>query len=408
MYRLSRTSLFVSLLLASTAPAVAQASDAPAVSPTASPVTLEWNTRLRHEAVDDAAFARDADATTLRLRLGARFRWGENWSALVEGEGIGALDDHYNSGANGQVAYPVIADPEGAELNQAWIGWRNPQVGVTIGRQRLLIDNQRWVGNVGWRQNEQTFDAAALEWRPNAAITARYAWLDRVHRINGDDARDPLARERDLDSHVLDVGYARGRQQFGGYVLAHDDHDVAQASSITTGIRWSGNYVDDGQGWGWRVEAARQREYGANPLHFSHAYWLLEPSVTLHGMNVRAGWEHLGGDGQHALQAPLATLHGFNGWADKFLVTPATGLDDRYVAVAGDFGNGERASKMKWMLAWHDYVADNGGDMGREWDASLGFPLAGKLAGLVKLADYRSRGFAQDTTKLWVQLEWTH
>ncbi len=79
-----------------------------------SPVAFEWNIRLRHEMVDDAAFERDADATTLRVRAGVRFQLGSDFTALVEGEGIGAADDHYNSGANGRGAYPVIADPTGA------------------------------------------------------------------------------------------------------------------------------------------------------------------------------------------------------------------------------------------------------------------------------------------------------
>ena len=56
----------------------------------ADPFTLEANARLRHESVDDALFPRDADATTLRLRLGVRGRFGQHWSALLEGEGIAA------------------------------------------------------------------------------------------------------------------------------------------------------------------------------------------------------------------------------------------------------------------------------------------------------------------------------
>jgi hypothetical protein len=38
----------------------------------------------------------------------------------------------------------------------------------------------------------------------------------------------------------------------------------------------------------------------------------------------------------------------------------------------------------------------------------LGFPLQGKLSGLVKLADYRSQGFGSDVRKLWLQLEWSN
>lgn len=369
------------------------------------PLSWEWNARLRHETVDDDAFARDANATTLRVRLAARFRLADDWSALVEGEGIAAADDRYNSGANGSTAYPVVADPTGVELNQAWLGWQGERAAGTLGRQRILVDNQRWIGNVGWRQNEQTFDALALEWKPSAQWTARYLWLDRVHRINGDDARNPLARERELDSHAFDLAWSGASQQWGGYVLAHEDRDVALASTITTGVRWTGKHLRGGNGWGWRAEFAQQREHANNPSRFSHDYWRIEPSLTRHGVTWRAGWEHLGGDGNTALQTPLATLHAFNGAADKFLVTPPGGLEDRYVGAGGALGSGALA-KLKWTIAWHDFRADSGGDYGSELDASLAFPVRGKLTGLVKMADYRSDGFARDTTKAWLQLEW--
>ncbi len=389
---------------------LARAASSDAVAPT-SPVTLEWNARLRHESVADDAFVRDAEATTLRLRLAMRARLGAGWTAFVEGEGIAALDNGYDSGANGRTGLPVIADPTGAELNQAWLGWRNAHGSATFGRQRVLLGNQRWVGNVGWRQNEQTFDAAALEWKPSTAITARYLWLDRVHRVNGDHARNVLARERNLDTHLLDVAFAPGKQQWGAYAYAHEDRDMPAASTLTTGVRWSGERLRDGRGWGLRLEAARQRGYGNNPLSFAHDYWVVEPSLAQPGVTWRAGWEHLGGDGSHALQTPLATLHAFNGWADKFLVTPAGGLEDRYLGAGGKFGSGRWAGKLSWAAAWHNYRADTpgatGGRYGSEWDASLGFPVQGKLAGLVKLADYRSDGFGRDTTKLWLQLEWS-
>jgi hypothetical protein len=160
--------------------------------------------------------------------------------------------------------------------------------------------------------------------------------------------------------------------------------------------------VRDGNGWGLSLELARQRDYANSPLSFSHSYWLIEPSITRRGVAWRAGWEHLGGDGRHALQTPLATLHAFNGWADKFGVTPVGGLEDRYLGAAGKFAT----NRFDWQLAWHDYRADTGGRYGSEWNAALGFPLGAQLKGLVKIADYRADGFARDTTKAWVQVEW--
>ena len=372
-------------------------------------VQPEWNLRLRHEQVDDAAFEPNARADTLRLRAGLRFAFAGNWSALLEGEGVVAAGDRYNSGANGQTRFPAVIDPEGAELNQAWIGWHDTRFAATLGRQRILLDNQRWVGNVGWRQNEQTFDAIVTEWKATDALTLKYDWLASVQRVSGDRARDHLARDRGLNTHLFNVGYKMGPQQWVGYAYLHDDRDVASASTATFGLRWSADWVANGSGWAWTAEAARQSDYADNPLSFTHNYWLLEPAYSWRGITYKLGWEHLGGNGRHALQTPLATLHAFDGWADKFGTTPVGGLEDRYLSVGGKFGRiGD--GRFAWVVAYHDYRADTAtagiSNYGHEWDASLGFPLAKGLTALVKLADYRSDGYARDTTKFWLQLEW--
>ncbi len=384
--------------------AFAPALAACACAQAANPLAIEWNLRARHEHVEDAAFARDADATTLRLRLGLRAEFGHGWSASIEGEGIADSGDRHNNGANGRTAYPAVIDPDGAELNQAWVGWKHARFGATLGRQRLVFDNQRWVGDVGWRQNEQTFDAAALDFKPNDDWALRYVWADKVHRISGDDARDPLARERDLSTHLFNVAYKRGKQQWTGYAYLHDDRDVTAASTATFGLRWTGSHAAEALTWGWTAEYARQREHAGNPRDVSHAYWLLEPTLQAKGVTYRVGWEHLGGDGAHALQTPLATLHAFNGWADKFLVTPAGGIEDLYI------GAGGKAGKFTWAATYHDYRPDTafaGIDRyGRELDLSLSRPLWQDWTGLLKFADYRADDFARDTRKVWLQVEY--
>lgn len=402
MVAISRLSVLLCFACLPFAASAQTASRAVTVDPT-------WNLRLRHEQVDDGAFSRDASADTLRLRTGLKFTFPGGWSALLEGEGIASAGNQYNSGANGHTTYPAIVDASGAELNQAWVAWDGAQGSAKLGRQRILLDNQRWIGNVGWRQNEQTFDALALEYKPVAGITLRYDWLDRVHRVNGDDARDPLARERNLNTHVFNAAWKLGAQQVVGYAYLHRDQDVTRASTSTYGLRWTGDRLRDGEGWGWTAEAARQRDFGNNPLNFSHSYWLLEPAYSVRGTSIKAGWEHLGGNGSHALQTPLATLHAFNGWDDKFAVTPAGGLNDRYLSASGKFGH-VRDGRFGWVVAWHDYRADTAlaglGHYGSEWDASLGFPLATRLQALLRIADYHADHFARDTTKVWLQVEW--
>jgi hypothetical protein len=380
----------------------------PAAAQDATRFAFEWNLRTRWEQVDDDAFARQADAGTARLRAGLRGTFPRGWSGLLEVEAIGAFADDYNSGANWRTAYPSVVDPQGMELNELWFAHQGPHSVLRLGRQHLALDNQRWLGASGWRQNEQTFDAIAWEWTFAPQWTLRVDELARVHRVNGDEAIDPLAAERSLASHFFNLTRGGARQQWTGYAYLHEDRDVATASSATYGVRWHGDTANAARRWGATVEFAHQADYADNPLDFSHTYWLVEPSLALGATTLRAGWEHLGGNGTHALQTPLATLHAFDGWADKFLVTPPRGLEDRYLSAGGKFGAGARANRFTWAVAWHDYRADEGGGRyGREWNASFGFPIAKGFDGLVKYADYQADGFARDTRKLWVQVEWS-
>ena len=390
---------------------IACATAAQAGSAAASGDAGQWNAnfRWRHESVDDDAFARGAQADTMRLRLGWQRGWGQGWRAGVEFEGVVELGDRFNSGANGQTAYPVVADPRALELNQAWLAWRGERSGATLGRQRVMLDNQRFVGNVGWRQNEQTFDALSFDATLREGLLLRYHYLDRVHRVSGDEARDRLARERDLDAHLGQLAWTGGWGTVTGYAYRLHDQDVATASTRTLGLRWTGTRPAGAAILGWSLEYAGQRDSGRNPLAIDEHYLLLEPSLAWRGVTWKLGHEVLGGNGSTAFQTPLATLHAFNGWADKFTVTPAAGLRDDYLSASGKTGFGKLAQKLAWTVAWHDYRADHGGaDYGHEWNASLGFPLPAGLTGLVKFADYRSDGFARDTRKLWLQVEWNH
>ena len=371
--------------------------------------TWTASVRYRHETVDDAAFERRAEADTLRLRLGWSRAFASGFSLGVEGEGVAELSERFNSGANGQTAYPGVGDARAMEVNQAWIGWRGARAGAVLGRQRIALDSQRFIGNSSWRQNEQTFDALAFDAKPSERLLLRYFWLDRVHRAAGDEAINPLARERDLRGHLANVAWTLPTGALVGYAYLVEDRDVASASTRTLGLRWSGSRAAGLAKLGWTLEAASQRDHADNPRNVDVGYSLAETSLVRGRVTGKLGWERLGGDGSVGFQTPLAALHAFNGWADKFTTTPAEGLQDRYASVAGKWGSGRLQDRLAWTVAWHDYAADRGGaHYGREWNASLGFPLPCGLTGLVKVADYRSDGFALDTLKAWFQVEWNY
>jgi hypothetical protein len=120
---------------------------------TATKYSVNW--RIRHESVEQANFAEDASALTSRVRAG--FESGAIGGTNLLAEMVGTSDhsSEFNSTVNGRTQYPVVPDPGGiAMINRfALINNSLERTTLTLGRQRLNLDDARFVGNVGWRQN---------------------------------------------------------------------------------------------------------------------------------------------------------------------------------------------------------------------------------------------------------------
>src|SRR5574340_1234826 len=147
------------------------------------------NLQYRYEDVrNGAAAANTATAHTVRLRLGYETATFNGFGAMVEAESVKDLGNKKYNGLNPvNGTYAVIADPEATEINPAYLSYSGiANTTVKWGRQRIKLDNDRFIGNVGWRQNEQTFDAFTLVNKslPNTTITAGY--ITNVNRIIGD------------------------------------------------------------------------------------------------------------------------------------------------------------------------------------------------------------------------------
>ena len=137
--RLARYACAAALLAGMAAPAFAQ------------PLSVKpiIDTRLRTEHVDQHGLDRDADAVTARIRAGAIFSSGD-WSLLAEGEATLAISERYDSGVNDKTQYPIVADPQNVELNRFQLQYRGlARTIVTAGRQRINLDEQRFVGSSG-------------------------------------------------------------------------------------------------------------------------------------------------------------------------------------------------------------------------------------------------------------------
>ena len=81
--------------------------------------------------------------------------------------------------------YPVVADPVGTDLNQFWFKYSNDAVDGTLGRQRILHDNQRFVGGVAWRQNEETFDGIRALGFLGDKLSLDLSYVNQVNRVFG-------------------------------------------------------------------------------------------------------------------------------------------------------------------------------------------------------------------------------
>lgn len=359
--------------------------------------------RYRFETVDQDGFARDAEASTLRTRLGLAFGFSGDVSALVEFEDVRAVGPtDYNSTANGKTAFPVVADPEDTELNQAWLAWR-PESGTELkaGRQRLILDNARFVGNVGFRQNEQTFDAAFARHEFGHGVTLRYAFLAQVNRIFGDSHPNPLLAETDVEAHLANLAWEHGPMKLVGYAYLLENEDVPGASTETYGLRWTGRHeLDAGRSLSVVLEYATQHPYRDGAVVNDADYSLAQAGYQGRWFAMDLARELLEGNGDYGFSTPLATLHAFQGWADVFLATPPDGIEDRNLAVHGTW------RELAWRAVYHDFRSDRGGaDYGRELDLSLAYPLHWGVDGKLEFADYDARGFASDTRKLWLTLE---
>ncbi|WP_305098520.1 alginate export family protein [Croceibacterium aestuarii] len=364
---------------------------------------LLFNARLRYETVDQASAANDADAITFRLRFGGEIK-ASDFSVLAEAESTRAFQSDYNDTlpGNGVEPFPVVADPESIELNRAQVSWMKDGTGVTVGRQRIILDNARFVGNVGWRQNEQTFDAVRGQAKIGpATLDATYS--NSLRTIFGSDSPN---EHFDGDIVLLNAGAELAGVEVKAFSYLIDYDTRAAFSSQTYGVLAKASLPLPGVKLSVTASYARQGDYGANPVSYSADYYSFELGSTLAGFSLGAGYEELGSDGGVAsFQTPLATLHAFNGWADMFLTTPAAGLRDYYVK-AGKTLKVPGLPGLNAAVVYHKFDSDFGGlDYGTEWDAQLGLKL-GPITLLAKYADFNSDGFASDTEKLWLQTEY--
>lgn len=365
--------------------------------------TAKLNLRPRYENVTQESLSSDdtthSDALTLKTRLTFTTGSYHGVSALLEFDDVTSLKDvDYFDGTNGKDG-PAIVDPEGTEVNQAYLAYTGLEhTEFKWGRQRILLDNQRFVGGVGWRQNEQTYDAFTVNYA-DSTYTLDYSYLWRVNRIFDGSGTSVQDQEFDSDSHILLATAKALGGKFSGFVYALDFKEPyvnggsAGLPSITYGIGYAGAYKNVS----YDLTYARQSDYGDNPVSYDANYVGIDTRLAVKPVTFTLGYELLGSDdGVKGFVTPLATLHKFQGWADIFLATPGDGIEDIYAGIGGSIG------KVALGAFYHDFSSDEGStDYGSEVDLVATYPINDNLNIQLKYADYSADDFAVDTEKLW-------
>jgi hypothetical protein len=371
--------------------------------------------RTRWENVEQTGIAEEANAGTVRARLGFETKKILKTALLVEGEFLWAFQDDYNNTINGRTQYPVVGDTDTPELNRLQlVNTALPGTTVTVGRQRINLDDQRFVGNAGWRQNEQTYDSARIVNQSVKKLTFDVAYVEQVNRVFGKDS--PVGRYNG-DNLLANVTYQFpiGKLTAFAYRLDFEVIDSAPPaqrnaavndSSQTFGARFAGDHTFNGVKLAYAASYASQDDYGRNPISYSTDYYLLDLTASARGFSGGIGAEVLGGTGVKGFATPLASLHKFQGWADKFLTTPANGIDDQYVSAGYSVKKLGALESVTALATYHRFDAERGPlHYGDETDIQLAAKWK-KFSAMLKYADYSADDLLTDTRKLWAQVEY--
>ncbi|MAG31029.1 MAG: hypothetical protein CL908_09085 [Deltaproteobacteria bacterium] len=361
--------------------------------------------RLRWENADQDGLQR-SNAVTVRTRLGYQTKPIYGVSGLLEFENIASpLPSGYWDTIEGNDSRQTgVADSEVFAANRFWVNFEKPEwagLKLKTGRQRIKLDDDRWVGNVGWRQNEQTYDSTRLQTDLGIdKLLAQYMYVWEVNRIFGEPSGSSSAgkRDRGQSTHFFNVAYqVADPLKVVGFIYLIDANRVNSSTpandmgSYTYGMRVNGALpVSDELKLSYIASYAYQEDDAneSNSLDYHAHYYNLETGLALEDIgSIGVGFEVLGTyNGEARVVTPFATGHKWNGFADAFLDNGGgRGLRDFYASVAPKIP----CEGVSLKFIFHQFYDDKGGDnLGQEYDGVAGYKVNKHLSFLYKVAYY--------------------
>jgi hypothetical protein len=390
---------------------------------------IKIDTRYRYENVNQdnvinpvtgnplaaAAQPRTANANTIRTRLGVLSPTYYGFQGYVEYEGTHVLQSDYNNGRGNKPFYSIVADPGYNELNQLWLSYSGiPDTVIKGGRQRIKFDDDRFIGNVAWRQLETTFDSVLITNKSINHLTVNVGYIGNVNTFT--------ATTENINAPILNLNYNLG--DYGrligyGYWLGYTEPDTTarsgtpiSKSSQTYGIRFVNSDKPkkffDNYSLLYTAEWSIQKDYLNSPVNYTANRFNVMGGFTAYNFSFQGAMEQLNGHGlNQTFTTPLGTNHAFQGWADLFLTTPNDGIRDVFGTVTGKFLEND---SLEIVGAFHAFSDDTGNiNYGREWDFSALQKFGKHYSVMAKYAYFDSANSrfaanATDTQKIWVQI----
>lgn len=368
--------------------------------------------RLRYE--DAKRGNQGAQALTLRSRLSFETLPYELFHAYVEFDDVRAIpnDDNYFSGGNSQLDDVFVEDPEGTELNQAWLAYDIVNTLIKFGRQSISLNNQRLLGGDGWRQNEQTFSALSIQ---NELLNYTRIEFAQLNEVQTNQDKNLNSAHQDINAKLLNLNY-RGfwLSDLSLYALWISDYkSQRQWETSTYGVNLKGKLGGDFS-VDYQLDFARQEDAGQNPSSYSVGYSLVDLWFAYKGLQLNVGYERLGASKSGYFVTPLGSLHDFQGASDQFsangLGNISTGIQDVYIGIGYEMDLALCQQKLPLSVSatYHDYdvdrVENNINHLGEEWVIAASLVL-GQYQMLVQFAEYHADQFAQDDRHVWLSLD---
>lgn len=359
-------------------------------------VDVSFRYRVESNDVDNNVDA--GLANTLKSRATIKTGSVYGLSAVVEGDNTYQVnDDFFDGGDNGtaNTENNLVLDQETTQLNQAYLQYSLDGTTIKAGNQRILLDNQRHVGGVGFRQDEATFDAVSVKSKI-ADTTIFAAVANNRNNIKNENTEEAIT--------LVNVKHAVSKD-LAATAFYYGIEDVNKADSgvdlDTFGLRATGSV----SGFGFEAEVATQNKTTDTGGDFDSMYLHLAGSKKIGSVKATLGYETFGSDdGQAAFGTPLGTNHKFYGWTDTFLAGAGNdGIQDMYASAV------TKVAGVKLVAQYHNYSSVEGSDpLGNEF----GFVAAkkfGTYGASLKVSQYLASDFAEksaleknDTTKVWL------